>query len=171
MTAKVMCIDRFWVVEMKKIFGFLLIILVIVAFSSTQSIGAPKKGASKKSSIPAAELVTMNETADNLIKKVYSNSLFSPQENEQMISIKMKLDDAMLVMPDVTLAPLYYKVANLYKMRNYKNEAIDCYQTILENFADTALAPKARKELAGLGVVVAEPIDPNAAEAENPSTM
>ena len=32
------------------------------------------------------------------------------------------------------------------------------YQTILENFSDTALAPKARAALESLGVTVAAPI-------------
>ena len=38
-----------------------------------------------------------------------------------------------------------------------KPEAIECYQTILENFSDTALAPKARTALESLGVTVATP--------------
>ena len=39
-----------------------------------------------------------------------------------------------------------------------KAEAIDCYQTVLENFSDTALAPKARAALAELGVEVTAPV-------------
>ena len=38
-----------------------------------------------------------------------------------------------------------------------KSEAIECYQTVLENFSDTALAPKARTALAELGVTVETP--------------
>ena len=45
----------------------------------------------------------------------------------------------------------------LLKKRNYKNEAIDCYQTILENFTDTAFAPKAKQELLKMGVKIEEP--------------
>ena len=63
----------------------------------------------------------------------------------------------MLVATASELAPLYYKAGNVYRLRNMKPEAIDCYQTILENFSDTALAPKARQALADLGVTVETP--------------
>ena len=38
-----------------------------------------------------------------------------------------------------------------------KAEAIDCYKTILENFSDTALAPKATAALLEMGVEVTAP--------------
>ena len=38
-----------------------------------------------------------------------------------------------------------------------KDESIDCLQTVLENFADTALAPKAAAQLKSMGVVVKAP--------------
>ena len=43
------------------------------------------------------------------------------------------------------------------KIEYMKPEAIECYHTILENFSDTALAPKARTALESLGVTVATP--------------
>ena len=89
----------------------------------------------------------MTETVDKLTTKIYAGSLFSPEDNAKLINIKIQLDNQMLMTPDATLAPIYYKAGNLYKAREYRNEAIDCYQTILENFGDTALAPKAYKEL------------------------
>ena len=55
------------------------------------------------------------------------------------------------------LAPLYFKAGNVYKLRDMKPEAIECYQTILENFSETALAPKARAALEQMGVEVAAP--------------
>ena len=45
----------------------------------------------------------------------------------------------------------------LWIAREYKKEAIECYQTILENFPDTALAPKASQALKKLGVEVVTP--------------
>ena len=81
--------------------------------------------------------------------------------------LKIKLDNQMLISPDLTLAPLYYKAGNLYLAREYKKEAIDCFQTILENFPDTALAPKAAQALKNLGVEV---VNPNAEEEEEGST-
>ena len=48
---------------------------------------------------------------------------------------------------------------NQLQLDSYRQEkeAIVCYQTILENFGDTALAPKALKELNQLGVKVNAP--------------
>ncbi len=66
----------------------------------------------------------------------------------------------MLVSPDVALAPLYYKVGVLYKSRDMKDESIECFQTILENFGDTALAPKAAAQLKAMGVAVTVPLKP-----------
>ena len=64
----------------------------------------------------------------------------------------------MLMSPSTELAPLYYKAGNVYKLRDMKPEAIECYQTILENFSDTALAPKAKSALEELGVTVTAPV-------------
>jgi hypothetical protein len=93
-----------------------------------------------------------------LTRKIYGHALLSPEDNQKLIEVKIKLDNQMLVSPDLTLAPLYYKAGNIYKLREMKDEAISCYQTILENFADTALAPKSRSELKSLGVQVEEPV-------------
>ena len=64
----------------------------------------------------------------------------------------------MLMSSSTELAPLYYKAGNVYKLRDMKPEAIECYQTILENFSDTALAPKAKAALESLGVTVTAPV-------------
>ena len=71
-----------------------------------------------------------------------------------MITIKLDLDDAMIKGASTEYAPLYFLEANLLKKRNYKTEAIECYQTIMENFSDTAFAPKARQELIKMGVKI-----------------
>lgn len=147
---------------MKKTLVLLIIGMIIFGFAAKDSMAA-KKSKKTVGAITAEDITTMSDTIDRLTKKVYSNSLFSPQDNSAMIEIKIKLDNQMLIAPDAGLAPLYYKAANLYKAREYKQEAIDCYQTILENFPDTALAPKARQVLTSMGVAV---VDPNAAEGE-----
>lgn len=138
----------------KKIFVLLMAVALVGVIFSFESADAKK---SKKAGITEEEVTTMSNTVDKLTRKMYGNGLFSPQDNENLIEIKLKLDNQMLVSPDVTLAPLYYKVAILYKSRDMKNEAIDCFQTVLENFADTALAPKAAAQLKLLGVVVKAP--------------
>ena len=114
--------------------------------------------AAKKSSKLSKEAVQqMSDDIDNITKKIYARALLSPQDNETLIGIKIKLDNQMLVATATELAPLYYKAGNVYKLRDMKPEAIDCYQTILENFSDTALAPKARAALKQLGVTVTAP--------------
>lgn len=130
--------------------------MIVFAMASKDSMAAKK---SKKSggAISQEEMTTMSDTIDKLTRKVYANSLFSPEDNSAMIEIKIKLDNQMLIAPDMSLAPLYYKAANLYKAREYRQEAIDCYQTILENFPDTALAPKATQALKAMGVDIVAP--------------
>ena len=139
---------------MKKI---LLIALSIIAFCvfvfSTPSADAAKKGG-KKSSISKEEMQNIVASVDNFTRKVYSNSLFSPKEMQDLVQIKLKLDDQMLVSPDPEYAPLYFKIGNIYKARDSKEDAIDCYQTIMENFPDTIFFPKAKKKLDDLGVVI-----------------
>ena len=44
----------------------------------------------------------------------------------------------------------------MYKMREMTDEATECFQTILENFGDTALAPKAYQALKDMGVDVTQ---------------
>ncbi len=138
---------------MKKLVLFIVLAIFILSSVTANTTLAAKKS-TKKSSINAAQIQEMSDTVDKLTTKIYSASLFSPEDNANLINIKIKLDNQMLISPDASLAPLYYKAGNLYKAREYKNEAIDCYQTILENFGDTALAPKALKELNALGVSV-----------------
>lgn len=126
--------------------------------------------AARKSSKLSKEAVQqMSDDIDNITKKIYARALLSPQDNETLIGIKIKLDNQMLVATATELAPLYYKAGNVYKLRDMKPEAIDCYQTILENFSDTALAPKARAALEQLGVTVTTPTitDEDASEDEN----
>lgn len=139
---------------------FLIVTLVAVAFS-LESVEAKK---SKKGGISEEDMTAMSTTVDNLTKKMYAKCLFSPEDNENLIDIKIKLDNQMLVSPDPSLAPLYYRIAILYKSREMKDESIECFQTILENFADTALAPKAAAQLKSMGVEVKAPTKPGEGE-------
>jgi len=136
----------------------LLILLLIGVFVSSAfgiKAQAAKKGG--KGKVSNEELQQMSDTVDNLTKKVYGRALLSPTDNENLIEIKIKLDNQMLATPDATMAPLYYKAGMLYKLRDMQPEAIDCFQTVLENFGDTALAPKARAALKEMGVDVKDP--------------
>ena len=135
-------------------------IFVIVAFTMDAS------AAKKAKKISAEDMDTMTTTIDTLTKKVYGHALLSPEDNQNLIEVKIKLDNQMLMAPDPSLAPLYYKAGDLYKKREMKQEAVECYQTILENFADTALAPKARTALRSMGIQVADPVQKAASEDE-----
>lgn len=146
-----------------KLIGLFLIGVLVAVIFSMQSVEAKK---SKKGGISDADMTAMSTTVDNLTKKMYANGLFSPEDNENLIDIKIKLDNQMLIAPDPTLAPLYYKVATLYKSREMKNESIECFQTILENFSDTALAPKAAAQLKSMGIEVKAPEKKDTAAAE-----
>ena len=139
---------------MKKILLIALsIILVCGLVFQTPTADAAKK-AGKKSSISKEEMQNIVASVDGFTKKVYANSLFSPKEMQDLVQIKLKLDDQMLASPDAEYAPLYFKIGNIYKARGKKEDAIDCYQTIMENFPDTVFFPKAKKKLDDLGVVI-----------------
>ena len=134
-----------------------ILVWFIVSFLVLSAISLDVSAAKKAGKISKEEVQQMSDDIDNITKKIYGRSLLSPQDNETLISIKIKLDNSMLVATASELAPLYYKAGNVYKLREMKPEAIDCYKTILENFSDTALAPKARAALAELGVTVEAP--------------
>lgn len=135
-------------------------IFVIVAFTMDAS------AAKKAKKISSEDMDAMTTTIDTLTKKVYGHALLSPEDNQNLIEVKIKLDNQMLMAPDPSLAPLYYKAGDLYRKREMKQEAVDCYQTILENFADTALAPKARTALRAMGIQVADPVEKTASGDE-----
>ncbi len=137
---------------MKKIFLSILVSFLLIA-----AISIDVSAAKKSSKLSKEDIANMSETIDKLTQKIYGRALLSPQDNEELIGIKIKLDNQMLMASNPSLAPLYYKAGNVYKLRDMKSEAIECYQTILENFSDTALAPKAKAALEQMGVEVKAP--------------
>jgi len=134
-----------------------IIVWIVVSFLVLAAISLDVSAAKKAGKISKEEVQQMSDDIDNLTKKIYGRALLSPQDNEALIGIKIKLDNSMLVATASELAPLYYKAGNVYKLRGMNTEAIECYQTILENFSDTALAPKARAALESLGVTIEAP--------------
>ena len=137
---------------MKKIF-----LSILTGFLLLSAISLDVSAAKKSSKLSKEAMSEMSESIDKLTQKIYGRALLSPEDNETLIGIKIKLDNQMLVSSSTELAPLYYKAGNVYKLRDMKPEAIECYQTILENFSDTALAPKAKAALESLGVTVTTP--------------
>ncbi len=133
------------------------LIWVLAGFFLLSAVSLDVSAAKKSSKLSKEAIAQMSEDIDNLTKKIYARALLSPQDNETLIGIKIQLDNQMLSAANTELAPLYYKAGNVYRLRDMKPEAIDCYQTILENFSDTALAPKARAALEEMGIKVAAP--------------
>ena len=137
---------------MKKIFTF-----IVVGIFLLSAICLDVSAAKKASKLSNEAIEQMNNDIDYLTKKIYARALLSPHDNETLMGIKIQLDNQMLMASATEMAPLYYKAANVYMLRGMEKEAIDCYKTILENFSDTALAPKARTALEDLGIEVAAP--------------
>ena len=134
-----------------------IILSIITIFLLLTAISLDVSAAKKSAKLSKEDIAEMSETIDRLTKKIYGRALLSPQDNEELIGIKIKLDNQMLMASNPSLAPLYFKAGNIYKLRDMKPEAIECYQTVLENFSETALAPKARAALEQMGVEVAAP--------------
>ena len=144
-----------------------IILSVLTVFLLLTAISLDVSAAKKSAKLSKEDIAEMSDAIDNLTKKIYGRALLSPQDNETLIGIKIKLDNQMLMAANPTLAPLYYKAGNIYRLRGMKPEAIECYQTILENFADTALAPKATASLESMGVTITKSSNEDEAETES----
>lgn len=134
-----------------------IILSVLTIFLLLTAISLDVSAAKKSAKLSKEDIAEMSDTIDRLTQKIYGRALLSPADNEELIGIKIRLDNQMLMASNPSLAPLYYKAGNIYKLRGMKPEAIECYQTVLENFSETALAPKARAALEQMGVEVAAP--------------
>ncbi len=135
-----------------------IILSILTIFLLLTAISLDVSAAKKSSKLSKEDIAEMSDTIDRLTQKIYGRALLSPQDNEELIGIKIKLDNQMLMATNPALAPLYYKAGNIYKLRDMKPEAIECYQTVLENFSETALAPKSRTALEQMGVEVKAPV-------------
>ena len=143
-----------------------ILLSILVGFLLLSAISLDVSAAKKSSKLSKEAITEMSDNIDKLTEKIYGRALLSPQDNETLIGIKIKLDNQMLVATSTELAPLYYKLGCLLKLRDMQAESIECFQTILENFSDTALAPKAIANLKAMGVEVAEFEDTTADDEE-----
>ena len=139
--------------DFKKILVGVFVFGLLISVIGLNSVSAKK---ASKAKMELEVIDAMAAQVDNLTKKVYAHALLSPQDNSNLVGIKIKLDNQMLLEPDPALAPLYYKVGCMYKLREMTNEATECFQTVLENFGDTALAPKSYQALKDMGVDVSQ---------------
>ena len=125
---------------------------MVIAFNQSQPANAAKT--SKKKGVSQEIITEYTETVDNLTKKIYERELYTPEDANKLIDLKLKLDEQMDVMSEAAFAPLYYKIGNIFRLRGEEKDAIICYQTILENFGDTAYGPKSRDILTQMGVEI-----------------
>jgi tetratricopeptide (TPR) repeat protein len=141
----------------KSVIKFITITLIFVMFSLVLS-PSDSLAAKKKKKLTPEELTLIVDTTNGLVKKVYSHSLFSPKDNESLIDLKLKLDDylpANVTNPD--FPALYYKVGYIYEQREYTDDAVECFKTILENFPDSPFTAKAANELKKMGIKIENP--------------
>ncbi len=134
---------------------FIILSLVGIVLASVFAVDAQAARKSKAKSKISKEFLEQTENEINrLTTKIYGRALLSPQDNESLITIKIKLDTQMIEGSAPELAPLYYKTGNILKLRDMDKDAIECYQTVLENFPNTAFAPKAKAALKDMGVEI-----------------
>ncbi len=145
---------------MKQALSVLVLFLFIVALVLNQALpaDAAKKTVQKKG-VSQEFIQDMTTKVDNLTKKIYEKELYTPSDANQLIGLKLQLDEQMDILSEASFAPLYYKIGNIYRLRGQEKEAISCYQTILENFSETAYGPKARDILTEMGVEIRVPVD------------
>ena len=126
----------------------------------TMPADAAKKSAKEKQEAPKVDeeqLKDMTQKIDLLTRKYYTRELYSPEDCDNLINLKLQLDSIMNTTPEPVYAPLYYKLGSLYKLRGMKAECVDCLKTVIENFSDTAYGPKAREVLTEMGIQIKEP--------------
>ena len=130
--------------------------MVALILNQALPADAAKKAAKKKG---VAEEVIADYTAkvNTLTQKVYEREFYTPEDSKMLVTLKLEFDQHMDNLPEATFAPLYFKIGNIYRMRGYEKEAIVCYQTILENFYDTAYGPKAKDILTQMGIEIKVP--------------
>lgn len=145
---------------MKQTLSVLIPLLLIMALAINQVL--PASAAKKEKKIKGIEqevLVELTEKTDNLTKKIYERELYTPEDAKELISLKLKLDEQMDILPEASFAPLYFKIGNIFRLRGQETDAINCYQTVLENFSETVYGPKSKDILTQMGVEITLPED------------
>ena len=103
-----------------------ILLSILTGFLLLSAISLDVSAAKKSSKLSKEAISEMSDSIDKLTQKIYGKALLSPQDNEELIGIKIKLDNQMLMSPSTELAPLYYKAGNVYRLREMKPEAIEC---------------------------------------------
>ncbi len=139
---------------LKSVIKSTILILIVIVFSATLLAPQTCEGKkSKKSALSPEDFDKLTVSVNTLVKKVYAKSLFSPTDNDSLFESKLKVDTAVQeASPDPTYADLVYKIAFILKEREFKDDAIDYYRTLMDKFPDSPSVPKAAEALRQLGV-------------------
>jgi hypothetical protein len=134
----------------KSILFIFIILAISVTFISPQAFAGKQ---SKKAAMTPEDMDKLTASVNRLVKKVYSSSLFAPSDNDALFEDKMKVDaEIQAPSPDVAFGDLVYKIAFILKEREFKDDAIDYYRTLMDKFPDSPYVPKAAEALRQLGV-------------------
>ena len=152
---------------MKKTLSVLIPLMLMIALILNQALpaDAAKKNVKKKG-VSQEVLTDLTTKVNTLTQKTYERELYTPEDSKALITLKLQLDEQMDNLPEAAFAPLYFKIGNIYRLRGEEKDAIVCYQTILENFSDTAYGPKAKDILTQMGVEIKLPTEPEIDEFE-----
>lgn len=152
---------------MKQTLSVVIPLMLIIALIVNQALpaDAAKKNVKKKG-VSQEVLTEYTENVDYLTKKIYEREFYTPEDSKNLIALKLKLDEQMDILPEAAFAPIYFKLGNIFKMRGNEKDAVVCYQTILENFADTAYGPKSRDILSEMGIEIKLPMDESEEDLE-----
>lgn len=143
---------------MKKTLSILIPLMLVIALILNQALpaDAAKKNVKKKG-VSTETITELTAKVNELTQKTYERELYTPEDSKILITLKLQLDEYMDNLPEAAFAPIYFKIGNIYRLRGEEKDAIVCYQTILENFSDTAYGPKARDILTQMGVEIKTP--------------
>ena len=152
---------------MKQTLSVVIPLMLIIALIVNQALpaDAAKKNV-KKRGVSQEVLTEYTESVDYLTKKIYEREFYTPEDSKNLIALKLKLDEQMDILPEAAFAPIYFKLGNIFKMRGNEKDAVVCYQTILENFTDTAYGPKSRDILSEMGIEIKLPTDESEEDLE-----
>ncbi len=152
---------------MKQTLSVLIPLALMIALILNQALpaDAAKKNVKKKG-VSQEVLTDLSSKINVLTQKVYERELYTPEDSKALITLKLQLDEQMDNLPEAAFAPLYFKIGNIYRLRGEEKDAIVCYQTILENFYDTAYGPKAKDILSQMGIEIKLPSEPEEDEFE-----
>ena len=141
---------------MKQLLSVLVLVILAMALVLNQMLPADAaKG--KKKGVSQEKLDEYTKNIDDLTKKIYRRELYTPEDADSLIALKLELDEQMDILPEANFAPLYFKIGNIFRLRGEDKDAITCYQTVLENFSQTAYGPKSKDILVEMGVEINPP--------------